>query len=135
MHLLSDVTHPHQHSYHYFPLMEYIKYHHPNVQRLLLTNSRMHQHPTKFVPTDFYLRMPFLALELHLDEGGPSAAALEGTYRKILAQKPLVVWGNIGEADLDWLMRHLPAAGLAIITVVPSPERAAEIWNRCFGSR
>ena len=33
----------------------------------------MHQHPTKFVPTDFYLQMPFKALELHVDRGGPSA--------------------------------------------------------------
>ena len=94
----------------------------------------MHQHPTRFVPTDFYLRMPFLALELHIDEGGPSAEALHAAHTNILAQKPLVIWGNLSERDLDWLFARLPPAGLAVITVVPSPERAGEIWQRCFPS-
>ena len=90
----------------------------------------MHQHPTKFVPTDFYLRMPFLALELHIDEGSSSAEALYPTHLKILAQKPLVVWGNIPERDLDWIFKKLPPAGLAVITVVQSPEQAGAIWHR-----
>ena len=92
----------------------------------------MHQHPTKFVPTDFYLRMPFLALELHIDEGGPSAQALHAVHMKILAQKPLVIWGNLSESDLGCVFNKLPPAGLAVITVVSSPEQAGEIWRRCF---
>ena len=94
----------------------------------------MHQHPSRFVPTDFYLDMPFLALELHLDEGGPSTEALQGAHLKILAHKPLIIWGNLAERDLDWLFRKLPPAGLAVITVVSSPEHAGEIWRRCFPS-
>lgn len=90
----------------------------------------MHQHPTKFVPTDFYLKMPFLALELHIDEGGPNAETLYSTHLKILAQKPLVIWGNIPERDLDWIFTKLPAAGLALITVVGSPQQAGAIWRR-----
>jgi hypothetical protein len=35
----------------------------------------MHQHPTKFVPTDFYLGMPFLALELHIVEQAKRGAS------------------------------------------------------------
>lgn len=93
----------------------------------------MHQHPTKFVPTDFYLEMPFLALELHVDEGGPDAEALEPVHRKILARKPLVIWGRLSNRDLDWIFRRLPAAGLAVIAVVESPGEAGEIWRRCFG--
>lgn len=78
--------------------------------------------------------MNFLALELHIEEGGPRAEALHAAHTKILAQKPLIIWGNISEPDLDWLFRKLLPAGLAIITVVPSPERAGEIWHRCFPS-
>jgi hypothetical protein len=92
----------------------------------------MHQHPTKFVPTDFYLKMPFLALELHVDEGGPSAEALYTTHLKILAQKPLVIWGNISERDSDWIFKKLPSAGLAVITVVEDPKAAGAIWRRCL---
>jgi hypothetical protein len=51
-----------------------------------------------------------------------------------MAQKPLVIWGNLSERDLDWLFTKLPAAWLAVITVVPSPERAGEIWRHCFPS-
>ena len=93
----------------------------------------MHQHPTKFVPTDFYLKMPFLALELHIDEGGPSAEALYTTHLKILAQKPLIIWGNISGRDLDWIFKKLPSAGLAVITVVENPEQAGAIWQRHMG--
>ncbi len=95
----------------------------------------MHQHPTKFVPTDFYLQMPFLALELHVDEGGPTAETLHSAHMKILAQKPLIIWGNLTRHDLGWLLRELPPAGLAIITVVSSPDQAGQLWQHCFNSR
>ena len=92
----------------------------------------MHQHPTKFVPTDVYLGMPFLALELHIDEGGPRAERLHAAHGEILKRKPLIIWGNLSDRDLDWIFHKLPAAGLAVITVVSSPERAGAIWHRCF---
>jgi hypothetical protein len=90
----------------------------------------MHQHPTRFVPTDFYMRMPFLALELHIDEGGSGASALHPAHLKILAEKPLIIWGNIPDADLGWILQNLPAAGLAVITTVQTPEQAGAIWKR-----
>ncbi|MGB9623636.1 MAG: hypothetical protein ACPMAQ_02125 [Phycisphaerae bacterium] len=93
----------------------------------------MHQHPTAFVPTDFYLEMPFTALELHIDEGGPDAEALYATHTKILQRKPLVIWGNISDRDMEWILRKLPHQGLAVITVVNGPERAAELWRRWMG--
>lgn len=93
----------------------------------------MHQHPTRYVPTDSYLKMPFLALELHMDEGGPDARSLHPTHMKILASKPLIIWGNIPERDLDWIFGKLPAAGLAVITTVWTPEQAGAIWRRHLG--
>ena len=92
----------------------------------------MHQHPTKFVPTDFYLGMPFRALELHVDEGGLPADALYAAHTKILAHKPLIIWGNLSPRDLDWIFGKLPPGGLAVITVVASPEHAGKIWHRCL---
>jgi len=111
---------------------EFIREHDDRIARAF-AGCIMHQHPAKFVPTDFYLQMPFLALELHIDEGGPSAEVLYPTHLKILAVKPLVIWGNISERDLDWIFKKLPPAGLAVITVVRSPEQAGAIWNRCLG--
>ncbi len=112
---------------------EFIREHDDRIVRAF-DGCIMHQHPTKFVPTDFYLRMPFLALELHVDEAGASAEDLHAVHTKILAQKPLIIWGNLSERDLDWVFSELPAGGLAIIAVVSSSGEAGEIWRRCFRS-
>lgn len=93
----------------------------------------MHQHSTGYVPIDAYLSMNFAALELHIDEGGPSAEELYATHRKILEHKPLIIWGNLPEQDLDWIFQKLPPQGLGVITVVEAPEEAAKIWERYIG--
>jgi len=94
----------------------------------------MHQHPTRFVPTAFCLDMPFIALELHVDQGGPSAEAMYETHMKILERKPLLIWGHLSEADLEWVFEQLPPQGLAVMTTVNTPEEAARIWDRYMGS-
>ncbi len=90
----------------------------------------MHQHSTGYVPVDSYLAMNFTALELHIDEGGPSAEELYETHLKILDKKPLIIWGDTPEKDLDWIFQKLPVQGLAVITVVSSPEEAKAIWEK-----
>ena len=112
---------------------EFVREHDERIARAF-DGCIMHQHPTKFVPTDSYLKMPFRALELHIDAGGPTAEALYATHLKILAHNPLIIWGNLSEHDLDWLFGKLPPAGLAIIAVVSSPEQAGDIWHRCSKS-
>ena len=89
----------------------------------------MHQHSTGFVPTDKYLTMGMSALELHIDSGGPTAQALYERHLAILGQGPLLIWGDIPKAGLDWLFNKLPPQGLAIITVVNSPEQARHLWS------
>jgi hypothetical protein len=89
----------------------------------------MHQHSTGFVPTDRYLDMGMSALELHIDSGGPSAQELFDRHLAILRERPLIIWGDIPRADLDWLFSKLPPQGLAIITVVQSPDQARELWR------
>lgn len=93
----------------------------------------MHQHPTAFVPTDSYIDMPFTALELHVDEGGPDVAALEPVHRRILARKPLLIWGHLGDNDLDRIFTRLPMEGLAVMTCVDGPEQAGRLWRRYVG--
>ncbi len=92
----------------------------------------MHQHSTGYVPVDQYLTMDFTALELHIDSGGPSAEELVDIHRSILQSKPLIIWGDIPEHDLDWifLKSELPPHGLAVITVVESPQQAQATWDR-----
>ncbi len=104
----------------------------PYDQRIVesLPGCIMHQHPTRFVPTDFYVRMPFLALELHVDEAGPSAEELYPVHLKIMEHKPLFIWGHLSEADLDWIFNKLPPQGLAVLTTVNGLTEAARIWDR-----
>jgi hypothetical protein len=89
----------------------------------------MHQHSTGFVPTDKYLDMGMSVLELHIDSGGPSAQALYDRHLAILKQRPLLIWGNMTDEDLEWLFDKLPPQGLAIITVVDCAEEAAALWS------
>ncbi len=89
----------------------------------------MHQHATGFVPTDRYLDMGMTVLELHIDTGGPSAEELYERHLAILRERPLIIWGDIPPADLDWLFSKLPPQGLAVITVVQSPDQARELWR------
>ncbi len=93
----------------------------------------IHQHPTGYYPVDAYLDMEMTALELHIDEGGPSAEQLFDVHKKILARKPLLIWGDIPQHDLDWIFSNLPAQGLAVNTVVASPAQAEAIWQRYVG--
>lgn len=90
----------------------------------------MHQHSTGYLPVDHYLELGFTALELHIDHGGPSAQQLVEIHKKILESTPLIIWGDLCEQDLDWVFSKLPPQGLAVITVVNSPQQAETIWNR-----
>ncbi|MFH1614553.1 MAG: uroporphyrinogen decarboxylase family protein [Planctomycetota bacterium] len=90
----------------------------------------MHQHPTGFVPTEFYLNMDFTALELHIDHGGPGAEELYEIHCRILEKKPLLIWGDIQQKDLDWIFSKLPHRGLAVMTCVNGLAQSAEIWSR-----
>jgi hypothetical protein len=93
-------------------------------------SSVIHLHPSRFIPVDYFLDMPVDVIELHFDRGGPSAPDLLPLHRKILARKPLFVFGNVVEQDLDFMIDNLPWNGLAIDMVVSSVEHAREVWSR-----
>lgn len=90
----------------------------------------MHEHSTGFVPTKSYIDMGMTALELHIDTGGPTAESLYDWHMTILKEKPLLIWGDIPETDLDWIFNKLPHKGLCVITVVNSVDEAKELWDK-----
>lgn len=90
----------------------------------------MHTHSTGYIPLDPYLDMGFLAFEHHIDAGGPPAEALFERHCAIQARYPLLIWGDIPEADLDWIFEHLDPRGLAVLAVVEDRDEAAALWKR-----
>jgi hypothetical protein len=92
-------------------------------------HSIFHLHPTRFIPTKYLVETKLSAIELHIDSGGPSAEDLAGHYRTVLARKPLYIWGDVTEADLEFVLTALPVPGLAINLVVESAEQAERTWE------
>jgi hypothetical protein len=45
----------------------------------------------------------------------------------------LLIWGDISEKDLDWIFSKLPPQGLAVNTVVESPEQARDLYKKYMG--
>ncbi|HEY2014434.1 MAG TPA: hypothetical protein VGH38_13080 [Bryobacteraceae bacterium] len=92
--------------------------------------TAMHLHPTRFIPIRHLMAARTDIIELHVDHDGPRAAALEPYYRAVLSGKPLLIWGDLTEADLDFVLTQLPHQGLAVNTLVSSVEEAQQIWDR-----
>ncbi len=86
-------------------------------------NTVIHLHPTRFIPSKQLAATDLAAIELHIDHDGPRAEALEDHYRTILSAKPLLVWGDLTDADLEFLLNRLPHRGLAVNAVVESAEQ------------
>jgi hypothetical protein len=107
----------------------------PRDQRIInaLPHVVMHSHPTGYVPVDSYTEMDFLALEHHIDEGGPSAEDLYDRHLKMLESGPLIIWGYLKPRDLDWLFKKLPVEGLAILAAVRDPQEAENVWREYGG--
>ena len=92
--------------------------------------TAMHLHPTRFIPVRQLMAAKTDVIELHIDHDGPRAEALERHYRAILAGKPLLIWGDLTDADLDFVMTRLPHQGLAVNAVIRSVEEARQMWER-----
>ena len=93
----------------------------------------IHLHPAGYIPVDPLVETGLAAVELHIDKGGPSAEELLPVYRKIQSRKPLIIWGDLNEADLGFIKGNLDLAALTILPVVESPEAAERIWDMMKG--
>jgi hypothetical protein len=97
-------------------------------------NNICHLHSTGgYIPYKEIIELNPLAVEMHLDSGGPSARDLYQQHMHILETTPLLIWGTFSEADLDWVFSALPSEGLALSIVVQSADEAAEIWQKFAG--
>lgn len=95
----------------------------------------VHFHSTGgYLPIEPVLDLQPVALELHRDEGGPSAEELSDLHRQILNRAPLLIWGALTDADLDSVFGALPPAGLAVQVAVESVEEARRVWDRWGGA-
>ena len=104
----------------------------PFDQRIIraFPGSILHLHSTGYIPLESYLELGLLALEIHVDEGGPSAQELYPIHMKVLEKKPLLIWGDLSEEDLDWVFNELPSAGLAVCQVVDTQEKAHHLYEK-----
>jgi hypothetical protein len=93
----------------------------------------MHMHPVGFYPYKQLLDSPMTCLELHIDAGGPDAEKLNTVHREILSKKPLLIWGQLTDKDLDCIFNKLSPQGLAVNVAVESIEQAQQIWNKYTG--
>jgi len=89
----------------------------------------VHLHPTRFIPVKQLLETELSAVELHIDRDGPRAETLLPHYQRVLACKPLYIWGDLTAEDLDFVFSALPAQGLAVGVIVESPEQARSLWE------
>ncbi len=93
-------------------------------------NTIIHLHPTRFIPTKQLMDSQLAAIELHIDFDGPRASELESHYRTVLQSKPLLIWGDVTDADLDFILTRLPHRGLAVNVIVETVEQAHELSHR-----
>jgi hypothetical protein len=54
------------------------------------------------------------AIQVTLEDPGPSLEEMAPTFHQILAHKPLLLEGPLSEAEVAWLRAELPSGGLAI---------------------
>jgi hypothetical protein len=90
----------------------------------------IHLHPTRFLPTNYLVDTNLSAIEIHIDHDGPRAAELHEHYQRVLARKPLYVWGDVREEDIEYLFTNLPHRGLAVNAIVDGPEEAGQLWRK-----
>jgi hypothetical protein len=92
----------------------------------------IHQHSVGYVPTDEYINMGMLALEMHIDDSLEEISSLYDTFIKILKYKPLLIWCKEKELEkqLDWIFANLPYEGLAIMVTVNNVEIAHELYDK-----
>ena len=92
--------------------------------------TAVHLHPVSFFILDDLLEIDELrAIQVNKDIGGPSIAQMIPQFKKIIAAKNLIVWGDLDENDIDCLIRELPNVGLFLNVVSPTLERAKELMQ------
>jgi hypothetical protein len=79
-----------------------------------------HLHPSSFFIIDQLIDMDSLkVIQINKDVGGPSVEEMLPVFKKVLAKKQLVVWGEFDDDEITLLLDQLPAKGLMLHLVAP----------------
>lgn len=93
--------------------------------------TAVHLHPASFhILDDLILIDELKAIQVNKDVGGPSIRQMLPQFKKITAEKNLIVWGDLDESDIDCLTDGtLPNTGIFLNIISPSLERAKELMQ------
>lgn len=97
----------------------------------------MHLHPSRFIPIEPVLHAGVAVVELHMDMGGPRATELAWAHDRVLASRPLLIWGDMSRDDFRTILSNRSHRGLAINVVVRDASEADEfrrIYEELTGS-
>lgn len=87
--------------------------------------SGIHLHPRSLFVVDDLIDIPELdVIEINYEPFGPSLNEMLQEFKKILAKKRLVLWGEFSDQDLIFLEHNLPARNLCLQLNVPTVEKA-----------
>jgi len=79
-----------------------------------------HLHPASFFIIDQLIDMNSLkVIQINKDVGGPTVEEMLPVFKKVLAKKRLVVWGEFDDDEIAMLLDQLPAQGLMLHLVAP----------------
>ncbi len=83
-------------------------------------NDLFHLHPSSFFIIDQLIDLDALkVIQINKDLGGPSVEEMLPVFKKVLAKKQLVVWGEFDDDEIALLLDQLPAKGLMLHLVAP----------------
>jgi hypothetical protein len=87
-----------------------------------------HLHPASFFIIDSLMQIDRLkAVQINKDVGGPSVAEMIPVFQKVLAQKNLIIFGDLDEADIDCILGELPRRGTFLNIFAPDVARAVAL--------
>ena len=71
--------------------------------------TAVHLHPASFFILDMYMQMEGLkAIQINKDVGGPSVKEMMPSFRKVLASKNLIIYGDLDEEEIDCILENFP---------------------------
>ena len=92
--------------------------------------TAVHLHPASFFIVDQLLQIEKLrVIEVNKDIGGPSVEEMTPVFQKILAQKNLILWGDLSIEDAGIILRKLPARGIFLNVVVQDADQARALFH------
>jgi hypothetical protein len=92
--------------------------------------TAIHLHSKSLHTVDDLLTLDAMAaIQVVVDDGGPSVTSLMPTFQRIQKRKPLMLFGHLTREDYQELAEGLSAHGLLVMGFANSPEEAQELCD------